>query len=83
MKQLARLVLIALLALALISLLATCANPIGTHTSTNANQSPAVLQPAAAGGTSIQADPQADSIEQDLTNLDNQLKSTDTVDDLQ
>jgi hypothetical protein len=74
MKRLTRLVFIALVALLLISLLAACANPIGSRTPAGSNQPPAAA---------VQSDPQADALEQTLTDLDNQLKSTDTLDDLQ
>ncbi len=85
MKCLKHLILIAAVAVMLLSLLAACANPIGSRTSTRSNQLPASVQPPSGeptGGTAIQADPQADAIEQALIELDNQLKSTDTLDDL-
>ena len=84
MKRLTRLVFSALLALMLISLVAACANPIGSRTPAGSNQPPAAVQPAQDGqvGSAIQSDPQADALEQALTDLDNQLKSTDVLDDL-
>ena len=84
MKRLTRLLFIALLALALISLLAACANPASSRTPAGSNQAPAAIQPAQDGhaGSAIQSDPQADALEQALTDLDNQLKSTDMLDDL-
>lgn len=84
MKRLTRIAFIALLALTLISLLAAYANPIGSRTSTGSNHSPAMVQPAQTGQSSAtQSDPQAEAIDQALTDLDNQLKSTDMLDDLQ
>jgi hypothetical protein len=44
-----------------------------------------MVQPASGeptSGASSQPDPQADAIERDLTDLDHQLNSTDTLDDL-
>lgn len=82
MKRLTRSAFIVLAALMLVSLLTACAYPIGTRNSTGSSQPP-VVQPSPAGDTSIQADPQADAIEQSLTDLDSQLKSVDTLDDFQ
>lgn len=83
MKRLTRLVFSVLLALMLISLLAACANPIGSRPPAGSNQPPPV-QPVQDGqvGSAIQSDPQADALEQALTDLDSQLKSTDVLDDL-
>ncbi len=78
MKHLSRLILITVLALMLMSLLAACANPIGTRAPTGAQ--PAKIEPANNGNS--MADSQANDIEQALNDLDNQLKSTDTLDDL-
>ncbi len=80
MDRLTRFAMIALSALLIIGLLAACANPIGSRTPARSNQPPAAIQ---SGGTTSQLDPQADAIERALTDLDNQLKSTDTLDDLQ
>jgi hypothetical protein len=84
MKRLTHLVIIMLLALALISLLAACANPTGSRTSAGSNRPPAAIQPAqdVHTGSAIQSDPQADALEQALTDLDSQLKSTDMLEDL-
>ncbi|HTP06749.1 MAG TPA: hypothetical protein VMP08_00755 [Anaerolineae bacterium] len=83
MNRLTRSVVIALGILLIISLLAACANPIGSRAPVGSNQAPAA-QPAkvAPAGTAIQPDPQADSIEQALNDLDQQLSTTDTLDDL-
>jgi hypothetical protein len=85
MKRLSRLVPIVILMLVLISLLAACAHSIGSRTPTGTNQPPAAAQPAkiepADHGT-VATDAQADDIEQALNDLDNQLRATDTLDDL-
>ncbi len=78
MKRLSRLILITVLALMLMSLLAACANPIGSRSPTGAQ--PASIEPANNGN--VTTDSQANDIEQALSDLDNQLKSTDTLDDL-
>jgi hypothetical protein len=65
--------------LLIISLIAACANPIGSRVPTGSNQPPAAVQ---FGNSSIQSDPQAEALEQVLTDLDNQLKSSDLLDDL-
>ena len=80
MKRQTRSVFVALLVLTLISLLVACANPISSRTPAGANQLPAVVQPAQ--GKQDQSDPQADALEQALTDLDNQLNATDVLDDL-
>ena len=80
MKRLTALVCVALLALTLISLLAACANPIGSRSPASANQLPAVVQPYPGGQE--QSDPQAAALEQALTDLANQLNATDVLDDL-
>ncbi len=84
MKRLARLLFVALLALMLLSLLVACANPIGSRASTGANRPPAAAQPSKAApiGNGLQSDPQADSLDQALTDLEYQLNSTDMLDDL-
>jgi len=85
MKRLSRVVLIALLAVMVLSLLVACANPIGSRSPTGSNQSPAADQPAQiepANNGSVATDAQADDIEQALNDLDNQLKATDMLDDL-
>ena len=83
MKRLTRVVFITLLALTLIGLLAACANPIGSRTSTGSNHPSAAVQPAQNGQSSAtKSDPQAEAIDQALTDLDNQLKSTNMLDDL-
>ncbi len=84
MKRTTRLLFIAVLALTLVSLLAACANPASSHTPTGSNQPPAAIRPAQDGhaGSAIQSDPQADALEQALTDLDNELRSTDVLDDL-
>ncbi len=85
MKRLPRLIFIALAALLLVSLLAACANPLASRAPAKSNQPPAVVQPAQDGQSTangFQADPQADALEQALTDLEHQLRSTDTLDDL-
>ncbi len=85
MKRLSRIILLAVLALMLMGLLAACANPIGARHPTGSNPplmgaQPAKLEPANTGDAP--ADSRANDIEQALNDLDNQLKSTDTLDDL-
>ncbi len=85
MKRLSRIILITVLALMLMSLLAACANPIGSRSPTGSNQPPMGAQPAKiepANNGIVTVDSQANDIEQALSDLDNQLKSTDTLDDL-
>jgi|WetSurMetagenome_2_1015567.scaffolds.fasta_scaffold252726_2 hypothetical protein len=79
MKQATRLASIALITLLLASLLAACTSPIGSRVPSGSNQPPAAVQ---SGNSSTQTDPQADALEQVLTDLDNQLKSSDLLDDL-
>ncbi len=84
MKQLTRLACIVLVALILTSLLAACNTATGTRAPARFSQPLTGAQPAmstSGDNMTIQADPQADEIEQSLTDLDNQLKSTDTLDD--
>ncbi len=85
MKRLSRISLITILTLMLMSLLAACANPIGSRTLTGSNQPPIGAQPdkiEPANNGNVTANSQADDIEQALNDLDNQLRSTDTLDDL-
>ena len=84
MKRLSRLVFIALVALTLISLLVACTQAIGSRTPSGSNQPPAAVQPAQGGqvGSSSQSDPQADALEQALTDLEHQLESVDVLNDL-
>ena len=83
MTRLTRLIFIAILALTLISLLAACANLAGLRIPAGSNP-PAGIRLAQDdhAGSTIQSDPQADALEQALTDLDNQLKSTDVLDGL-
>ncbi len=84
MKRLSRIILITILTLMLMSLLAACANPIGSRPPTGSNQPPLGAQPdkiEPANNGNVTVDSQANDIDQALNDLDNQLKSTDTLDD--
>jgi hypothetical protein len=89
LTRLTRLTANALFVVVLLSLVAACSNPIGSRTSTGSSRPPAAALPAAvqsnsapAASTSIEADPQADDIEQSLTDVNQQLNSIDALDDL-